>query len=127
MLEALIIGTHLYTQHFNTEAGYNNVNPGMYISAKFEDHVCAPTAGFYYNSERKESVWAGCTFTAGDRNQYRLIVGGVTGYVKGLTPLIIPQYNIGVTKDLSVGIGLIPPVKVADGGGLHFTMEWSFK
>ena len=125
MLE-MIVGFHLYTQHFNTEAGYNNVNPGMYIAAKTET-VCNPAGGYYFNSERKDSFWAGCMFEAGKDGQYRLIVGGVTGYKnQRVTPMLLPQYNIKIDDKAYFGVALIPPVKIADGGGLHFTLETRF-
>ena len=122
----LIVGLHLYTSHFNQDAGYNNVNPGIYVSADVGT-VCRPSGGYYFNSERKDSFWSGCTFVAGEENQYRLVVGAVTGYKnQTVAPMILPQYVKRVAGDFAVGVALIPPVKIADGGGLHCTIERNF-
>lgn len=70
---------------------------------------------------------AGCMFEAGKDGQYRLIVGGVTGYKnQRVTPMLLPQYNIKIDDKAYFGVALIPPVKIADGGGLHFTFETRF-
>ena len=77
----LTIGLHLGSVHADRDAcgvaqGCNNFNPGLYVDYK------GWTAGFYRNSQRFNSVYAGYTFhwPATERLNLGLTAGVITGY-----------------------------------------------
>ncbi len=122
MLENLIVGLNLYTAHFDESKGFNNVNPGIYVSYRMP--VCDPVLGVYRNSERTTSVFAACRIS---RGIFRLDVGVVGGYAsRSINPLIIPSVaiplqSLGLGKT-SLNVGVIP---IKD-GGVHFSIERGF-
>ena len=56
MAHAGTLGLHIGSQHFPAQQ-YNNFNPGAYYI-----HDNGATVGTYYNSERRQSVYAGWTW-----------------------------------------------------------------
>lgn len=123
-----VIGLHIASAHIPDNGKVNNVNPGAYVS--FDN--CA-TFGFYRNSLRRMSVYAGCTK---ERGLAGLTVGGVTGYDKDhgghsssfVAPLVAlhlksPVQFFGVTPQLTYIPGHV--VKASD--VLHFSISRSFK
>ena len=123
MLEGLILGAHLMSYH--DSGHFNNVNPGLYLH--LESGI---TAGTYYNSERRQSQYAGYTFKPFDALPHLdVTVGAVTGYKrKRVSPLFIPSYTAFQTEEGWRGrIGLLPrmgsvqPVNV-----VHFMLEKQF-
>lgn len=86
----LTMGTHLVSLHADQDAcgiaGGCNFNPGLYVDYK------GWTAGFYRNSQRFNSVYAGYTFRwpANSRLNLGLTTGVITGYRK-FTPGGVPS------------------------------------
>lgn len=118
MLENLIIGLNLYTVHFDESKGFNNVNPGAYISYRMP--VCYPVLGVYRNSERGTSAFAACRFSYGP---FRLDVGAVTGYAsRPINPLLVPSVAIPIGEKTTFNVGAIP----INNGGVHFSIERVF-
>lgn len=79
--EDLTFGLHLGSLHAKqgacgVDGGCNNLNPGLYLEYK------GWTAGFYRNSQRFNSAYAGYTFhwQATERVDLALTTGFVTGY-----------------------------------------------
>jgi len=120
------IGVHTVSIHAPDNGKVNNVNPGGYVS--FEN--CA-TVGFYRNSLRRMSVYAGCTM---ERGIAGLTIGGVTGYDKEhgghsnapVAPLLAlhlksPVEFFGATPRLTYIPGRL--VKSAD--VLHLSLQFS--
>ena len=115
------VGVHLGSWH--DRGDYNNVNPGAYV------YHNGYTAGTYYNSERKVSLYAGYTFeyplvgpfTAG------LTVGAITGYARAtVLPMVVPSVSVRLELLPSLRLSVIPPVSGMP-LVLHASIEWRFK
>lgn len=118
MLENLVVGLNLYTAHFDESKGFNNVNPGIYVSYRMP--VCDPVMGVYRNSERKTSAFAACRFS---RGPFRVDVGVVGGYAsRPINPLVIPSVAVPLGEKTTFNVGVIP---IKD-GGIHFSVERGF-
>jgi hypothetical protein len=94
-IKSLVLGAHLVSYH--TGDGYNNLNPGLNAS------FCKFQSGIYYNSNKKVSVYSAREFS---HKKIFLLVGGVSGYNKKITPFSM----IGVRVD-KFKIGFIPKIK----------------
>lgn len=120
------MGLHTVSIHAPDNGKVNNVNPGGFVS--FDN--CA-TVGFYRNSLRRMSVYAGCTM---ERGLMGVTIGAVTGYDKEhgghsnapVAPLLAlhlrsPAAVLGATPGLTYILGHL--VKSAD--VFHFFLRWS--
>lgn len=112
-LAACAFGLHLATYHADRSAHYNETNGGTYAQCD------GWTAGHYRNSERKDSSYAGYTFST---TRLSLTVGLVSGYARGLTPMLIP--SVRLTKHWRVAI--LPPIPKAskDTSGIHLMYDF---
>ena len=105
------IGFHIGSQHFPAKQ-YNNANPGAYYI-----HSSGATIGTYYNSERRQSVYAGWTR---DYGPWRLQAGAITGYRRAaVLPLIAPSVSLGYGFRLTV----LPKVERRGSAVVHLTWE----
>lgn len=125
MLYEFILGAHLATYHFNREKNYNEFNPGLYASVQKDDWDCNPTSGFFKNSFSRQSIWLGCTFHLTKEKDWRLIIGGATGY-KNVKPMYLVQYNKKITNSMFGGVTFMPPADTSGSAGLHLTVEYKF-
>lgn len=116
--EQLVVGVHMGTAHFSGE-GLNGVNPGLYVHAP----SCA-TAGFYLNSHKRMSVYAGCTLQAAP---FALLLGAVTGYAgQALTVMVVPSVRIPLPA-AALRVAYIPkPMKHGTTDGVHLSIEKEF-
>ena len=113
MAHAGTLGFHLGSQHFPAQQ-YNNFNPGAYYI-----HDNGATVGTYYNSERRQSVYAGWTWDSGP---WRLQVGAITGYKRrAVLPMIVPSVALGYGFRLTV----LP--KIERGGSTVIHLMWEMK
>ena len=113
MAHAGTLGFHLASQHFPAQQ-YNNFNPGAYYI-----HDNGATVGTYYNSERRQSVYAGWTWDSGP---WRLQVGAITGYKRrAVLPMIVPSVALGYGFRLTV----LP--KIERGGSTVIHLMWEMK
>ena len=111
MANAGTLGLHIGSQHFPAQQ-YNNANPGAYYI-----HDNGATVGTYYNSERRQSVYAGWTW---DYGPWRLQVGAITGYLRAaVLPLIAPSVSLGYGFRLTV----LPKVERRGSSVVHLTWE----
>ena len=107
------LGFHIGSQHFPAKQ-YNNFNPGAYYI-----HSGGATIGTYYNSERRQSVYAGWTW---DYGPWRLQAGAITGYRRAaVLPLIAPSVSLGYGFRLTV----LP--KIERGGSSVVHLMWETK
>ena len=107
------LGVHIGSQHFPAQ-DYNNFNPGAYYI-----HDNGATVGTYYNSERRQSVYAGWTWDSGP---WRLQVGAITGYERrAVLPLIAPSVALGY------GFRLTALPKVERDGSAVIHLMWETK
>lgn len=105
------LGFHIGSQHFPSKQ-YNNFNPGAYYI-----HSSGATIGTYYNSERRQSVYAGWTW---DYGPWRLQAGAITGYRRAaVLPLIAPSVSLGYGFRLTV----LPKVERRGSAVVHLTWE----
>ena len=105
------LGFHIGSQHFPAKQ-YNNFNPGAYYI-----HSSGATIGTYYNSERRQSVYAGWTW---DYGPWRLQAGAITGYRRAaVLPLIAPSVSLGYGSRLTV----LPKVERRGSAVVHLTWE----
>ena len=89
------LGIHIASHHWPQREN-NNVNPGLYVRG--DD---GKTAGFYFNSERRWSAYAGMTYHIG--GPFDVTVGGITGYHRfPVLPLVAPSLTIGEHVRLAV-------------------------
>lgn len=107
------LGLHIGSQHYPKQ-GYNNVNPGAYYI-----HDNGATVGTYYNSERRQSVYAGWTW---DYGPFRLQAGAITGYARSLVfPMVAPSVALGA------GFRLAALPKIERGGSAVIHLMWETK
>ncbi len=104
------LGFHLGSHHFPAK-DYNNVNPGVYV---IKDNGL--TLGTYYNSERKQSVYAGWTW---DYGVFRLQAGAITGYRHTIMPMLAPSVSLGHGFRLTA----LPKIGTQGANVLHLTWE----
>lgn len=110
MAHADTLGFHLGSHHFPTRQ-FNNLNPGIYYI-----HSSGATVGTYYNSERRQSVYAGWTW---DYGPWRLQAGAITGYRRAVMPLVAPSVALGYGFRLTV----LPKVERRGSAVVHITWE----
>ena len=105
------LGLHIGSQHLPAQQ-YNNFNPGAYYI-----HDNGATVGTYYNSERRQSVYAGWTWDSGP---WRLQVGAITGYERAkVLPVVMPSVALGHGFRLVV----LPKVERNGSSVIHFMWE----
>lgn len=78
LLDGLVLGLHLVSVHVPANDGLNNNNPGIYVR-----NDAGWTAGLYYNSLERTSVYGAYTFTTqalSPNLPLSLTVGAITGY-----------------------------------------------
>lgn len=109
------IGVHLFSHHFPAE-NYNNVNPGLYYRL-----AEGPVMGFYRNSVRRLSIYAGYTFEWG---RFDLTLGAVTGYEYAAQPLVVPSVALFTVRGVTGRLAYIPHIEKRIGSNvLHFAIE----
>ena len=105
------LGLHIGSQHFPAR-DFSNANPGVYYI-----HSSGATIGTYYNSERRQSVYAGWTW---DYGPWRLQAGAITGYRRSaVLPLIAPSVSLGYGFRLTV----LPKVERSGSSVVHLMYE----
>lgn len=130
------IGLHLRSHHFSDgprgkwwepDYQYNNVNPGVYA---YHDGW---TAGVFYNSERRVSVYGGYTFESPQWNKLSVAatVGLISGYgsSKTIYPMLIPSvaWEHGfLGRGSTLRMMFMPKAAKNGSAALHLTHEWKF-
>jgi len=110
------IGTHIATAH--TSPGFNDSNPGLYV--RFENGF---TAGSYFNSERRQSSYAGVTFPVFD-GAFDVSVLALSGYLSGVVPAVVPSKRVNLGGGFSARLSLLAPPKST--AAFHFSLEKEF-
>src|SRR5512143_2201799 len=116
---AQTVGLHIGSAH--AHGGLNPVNPGLYVRGENW------TAGTYYNSERRQSFYAGYTIETSGRISFALTAGAVTGYhSRPVMPLLVPSVAVHFGNE-AVRIGIIPrPPVTGASAALHLMVERHF-
>ena len=105
------LGLHIGSQHYPARA-YNNANPGAYYI-----HDNGATVGTYYNSERRQSVYAGWTWDSGP---WRLQVGAITGYERRA---VLPMVGPSVALWHGFRLAVLPKVERGGSSVVHLMYE----
>lgn len=110
------VGLHLGSVHL-PKKDFNNVNPGIYY--QWDSGV---TVGTFYNSERRQSVYAGWTWEWGRLN---LTAGLITGYRRAsILPLAAPSVKLGTVGQVTWRLIFLPRVERSGAHVLHLTAEF---
>lgn len=105
------VGLHIGSKHFPAQE-FNDANPGAYYI-----HDNGATVGTYYNSERRQSVYAGWTWDSGP---WRLQVGAITGYERrGVLPMVVPSVALGY----GLRVAVLPKVERGGSTVIHLMLE----
>lgn len=126
---ALILGTVHLTTDFQQSKAFNDFNPGIVLSSDAEFSGCHPTAGTYFNSDRRQSFLVGCTFSrpvAGTDLVLSVSAGALSGYRRGGHAAVIPFALPAVTYK-GVRMSWVPPASTVGGAavqGLNFALEF---
>lgn len=118
--DSLTLGFHTVSYH--TSGNYNNTNPGVYVEYD------GWTAGTYYNSERKQTYYAGYTFAGKlvGPLDWGLSVGVATGYSRSpVVPMLVPSVRLGVGEHAAVRVSAVPPL-AGSAGVVHLSVEYLF-
>jgi hypothetical protein len=110
------VGVHLVSHHVPS-ASYNNFNPGLYY--KLDE---GPVAGFYRNSLRRTSVYAGYAWRYG---RVDITTGVVTNYLRAVQPLLVPSVALFTHEGVTTRMAFIPRIEKRIGSHvLHVTLEY---
>ena len=115
-----LVGIHTVSVH--TEKGYNNTNPGFYLS------IDGYTVGTYYNSERHQTYYVGYNFAGelGYGLDWGLTLGLATGYERSkVVPMVVPSVSYGLGNNFAVRLSAIPPFAKSPGVA-HLSFEYRF-
>lgn len=112
------VGMHVGSQHFPAK-DFNNSNPGIYIKMK-----SGLTAGTYYNSERRVSVYVGQTYDWGPMS---VTLGGITGYKMAVMPMVVPSIRLLRNETTSVRIAVLPKIEKQGATVVHLMLEYKYQ
>jgi hypothetical protein len=113
---AATLGLHLASVHL-PQRSFNNFNPGVYYRS--DDGW---TAGAYYNSLERPSVYGGYTW---QRGAFGVTAGVATGYDRAVQPILVPSLVVATVGKVSARIAYIPRVeKRIESHVLHLMLEY---
>lgn len=98
--DAVTVGVHVASVHIPARSYQNNFNPGLYVAAP-----SGWTAGVYYNTVHKVSVYAGYRV---DLRYVDVMVGAVTGYKEAFGHSVVPL--VAVSRSFDIGTAWRPRV-----------------
>jgi hypothetical protein len=126
-LREVWLNAGFYSQHFDSDKGLNNSNPGIGAEYRFST-VASATAGRFYNSDRTYSNYAGMYYQPFALGPFRLgaVVGLFDGYPKmrdgGWFPAIIPTISYE-HKSVGLNVAVVPPYKDRLYGAVSFQLK----
>jgi hypothetical protein len=126
-LREVWLNAGFYSQHFDSDKGLNNSNPGIGAEYRFST-VASATAGRFYNSDHAYSNYAGMYYQPVALGPVRLgaVVGVFSGYPKmrdgGWFPALIPTLSYEY-KSVGLNLAIIPPYKNRLYGALSFQLK----
>jgi hypothetical protein len=112
--ESASLVIHAGSYHFDDSHEWNQINPGIGIRRSVSGQYFL-TAGAYYNSIRRGSLYAGVgktLFVAGPV-AISLMGGVVTGYELPLIPFILPEISVRYGQYAAM-LNFLPEVSVSD-------------
>lgn len=143
------IGVHMGSVHSNNydpvaQKPWNNTNPGVYYvfevggperSEGLSNVPVLPAGnyvvGTYYNSVRKQSVYAGLVYPLTDNID--ITVGVISGYngrgpggeyrAKALMPMVVPSVHFPITDSVRGRVHFAPGLGRGSAHAVHFSLE----
>lgn len=139
------IGVHMGSVHSNNydpvaQRPWNNANPGVYyIHEAKEGLSIGPVSlpggsyavGTYYNSVRKQSLYAGYVYALSDNIDITL--GVISGYngrgpggayrAKALMPMVVPSVHFPITDSIRGRVHVAPGLGKGSAHAVHFSIE----
>lgn len=110
------VGMHIGSVHLPAR-DFNNANLGLYL--RTERGI---TAGAYYNSERRMSVYGGYTHEWGPVG---VTVGLITGYQRAaVLPLVVPSVRLGRIDQVTFRLAYLPKIEKGGAHVLHLMAEF---
>lgn len=127
------IGMHIGSVHSNNydpvaKRNWNNANPGLYAKWNVGNDMGAYVVGSYYNSIRKQSVYAGYAYPV--LPNLDVVVGVVSGYngpgyrAKAIMPMVVPSLHFPITDTISARFNLAIGVGKGSATALNFALEY---
>lgn len=114
------VGLHAASHHWPAR-DYSNINPGAYVRT-----TEGWTAGFYRNSLRRVSVYAGRTFsTQLGVVEASITLGAISGYDRRVPLLAVPSVAVPVGA-ARVRLAVVPRAEKEGAAVLHLSVERSF-
>jgi hypothetical protein len=115
---AQTFGVHVGSVH--DRDGFNNVNPGLYV--RLDSGL---TLGTVYNSERRQSYYAGWTWSAPlhERVEASVTLGAITGYETGVLPMAVPSLAVAVGDNTKLRVSWLQKVYKRGANAVHFSIE----
>jgi hypothetical protein len=116
------------TYHFNRDKDLNGANPGLGAEYRVSD-TTAITAGRFYNSDRRHSLYAGAIWQPYSLGPVRLgvVAAAFNGYPHmrdgGWFPALIPVATIEFAR-VGVNLGVVPSYKDRLYGGLSLQLKF---
>lgn len=119
---------HAASYHTDRAAGFNEFNPGLGLIARSGDSRWYVTAGGYYNSLYRPSVYAGVGLDLVSAGPFyvRAVAGVITGYAVPVAPALLPEVGVRFGR-FGVAVHYVPRVesiKVAE--VFAFSATWRF-
>ena len=112
--QAQTIGLHVGSIH--ESPGFNGFNPGAYV--RLDNGF---TAGSYFNSIRKQSVYAGYTMNVWGPLDVSFV--GVTGYQDYPIATAIPSVSVPLWKSVSARLAYVYSPGVSS--AVHLSLEYT--
>jgi hypothetical protein len=124
------VGVHIASVHSNHAQDWNNRNPGAYARWGALGAGGA-VVGTYYNSERRQSVYAGYVLETAD-GMFAVAGGAITGYSSGkVVPFVAASMRIdtsAVLQGSAIRLHLLPkpPRNPTAAAAMHLSFEMSW-
>ena len=117
------VGLHTVSKH--SAAGYNGVNPGVYLH-----WANGVTLGAFRNSYEHDSAYAGWLWRIDRDHHFGVLFGAVTGYGSttermALAPLVVPSFRLGLGDGMSARVSWFADPRHGAVQVLHLSLEWS--
>lgn len=130
-LSELWLNPGMISYHYQRNKNLNDFNPGLGFEYRYST-ISSVTAGFFYNSDREYSRYAGMYWQPAKLGQVRLglVAGGFDGYPKmnhgGWFLAAIPIASIE-SGNIGFNFALIPAYKDRLYGALTFQLKYKFQ
>jgi len=117
-----------YSYHFDHSQNLNNNNIGLGLEYRYST-TSALTVGSYYNSDRKDSLYAAMVWEPISLGDVRIggLVGVLNGYHRanngGWIPMILPAASYEY-KNIGVNLTIIPPYKDLIYGSISLQLKF---